>query len=316
MQIETLHFDIYGLVLQWVVVLLKSDNRTLLTTDITCLFLPGLRVGEMRRSYCLITGSTGGLLEITSYSHQKTNEKVLELLVSEELRGKKILDIGAGEGFFCRLVGNHIKEQLGLQPKEILNACDLHPENFKYQEINCDRIDANGGLPYRDHSFDVVVCIEVIEHIEDQFKLAQELYRITKTGGRVILTTPNILNINSRLKFFYSGFWLLYDPLSIRSKDPIHRSGGHIHPITSYYLSYLFLRAGFSSVRLHFDRKKRSAKLLSILFYLPIKLAFAFYHRRLKKKMPLIFEDNREMLKNINSKDMLLSRTIIIEATS
>src|SRR6185369_14438344 len=217
------------------------------------------------------------------YSHAMTNEKVLELLARDDLSRRKLVDIGAGEGYFCKMMGDYLKGKYAVSPAGVLSACDLFPETFKYPEIGCDRIDANGRLPYGDNSFDAVSCIEVVEHIEDQFRLVRELFRITKPGGRVIMTTPNLLNINSRIRFFYSGFGLLYNPLPLHSKDPVHL-GGHIHPVTFYYVAYIFYRAGFTTVNTHFDRKKRSAMAWSFLFYGPLIAAYAGYRLALRAK--------------------------------
>ena len=46
-------------------------------------------------------------------------------------------------------------------------------------------------LPFVDGVFDTVVCSEVIEHVSDPYAVIQELSRVTKVGGNVILTTPN-----------------------------------------------------------------------------------------------------------------------------
>jgi len=49
----------------------------------------------------------------------------------------------------------------------------------------------NPNLPYGDKSFDVVMTIDVHEHLEDPEILNRDLYRMVRSGGRVIVTTPN-----------------------------------------------------------------------------------------------------------------------------
>lgn len=251
-------------------------------------------------------------MEIASYSHVRTNRKVFEILDRDDLRGRKVVDIGAGEGYFCKMLGDYIKDQYAIPPGEIVRGCDLYPEACKYKEVPCDRIDANGTLPYGENSFDAACCIEVIEHIEDQFKLIRELYRIVKPGGRAIVTTPNLLNINSRIRFFYSGFGLLYNPLPLGSVHPVHLDG-HIHPVTYYYLAYMFSRAGFRQVNVHFDRYKRSAMAWSLLLYAPLLLAYKLYEWKLARKNKAAYLENQNFLKQINRFGMIASRTLIIE---
>lgn len=49
----------------------------------------------------------------------------------------------------------------------------------------------SGKLPFPDETFDVVVSIDVHEHLEDPVPVSLELARVTKPGGKVIITTPN-----------------------------------------------------------------------------------------------------------------------------
>jgi SAM-dependent methyltransferase len=251
--------------------------------------------------------------DIRRLSHASTNDTVLALVTSGDLRGRRVLDVGAGEGYFSQLLGEHLKAG-GLQPAAVLRACDLFPAMFRYPDVPCDAIDAAGRLPYDDARFDIVCAVEVVEHLQDQFHFARELYRVTRPGGRTLITTPNLLNVNSRLRYLTSGFWLLFDPLSLSSHDPVH-TAGHIHPVTFYYLAYLFRRAGFRDVRLHVDRRKRSAAALAVL------LAPLFWWgrwrlaARLRRKQPAVYAENAALLAAQNSWALLTSRSVVLEAT-
>jgi SAM-dependent methyltransferase len=250
--------------------------------------------------------------EITSYSHSRTNQKVLELVTAEDPGRKTVLDVGAGEGYFVRLLSEHLRERCGVDPRGRVFACDLHTENYKYPEIECVQGDFQTAIPYEADRFDRVVSIEVIEHIEDTFAFLRELHRVTKPGGRAIVTTPNILNINSRLRAFYSGFALLFNVLPLDSHQPVHTLG-HIHPIGLYYLGYAFRRAGFREVRLHYDRRKRSATFLAAFFYPWIRIQFALFRSLTARKAPDLVRQNEELLRPLNSWDTLTSRTLIVE---
>jgi SAM-dependent methyltransferase len=46
------------------------------------------------------------------------------------------------------------------------------------------------NLDVKDHSFDLVICYHILEHIHDDLKAIKELYRVTKTGGHCIVQTP------------------------------------------------------------------------------------------------------------------------------
>jgi SAM-dependent methyltransferase len=250
---------------------------------------------------------------IVSYSHTKTNDRVLELVAGGDVRNWRIIDVGAGEGFFSQMLGEVIRRQYGIPPSTVLRACDLFPEHFKYADVPCDQVNLDHSLPYAADSFDVACSIEVVEHIENQFAYVRELHRIVKPGGRAIVTTPNILNINSRLRFFHSGFWLLFDPLPLSSNDPVTLAG-HIHPVSFYYLAAMMRRAGFREVRLHFDRAKKSGLALALLCYPFIALPHWLFLWRLRRKSASVYEENRPLLTNLNRLGMLSSRTIVVEA--
>ncbi|MFO7900115.1 MAG: class I SAM-dependent methyltransferase [Planctomycetota bacterium] len=249
--------------------------------------------------------------DIQAYSHTKTSRKISELVTAAGLEGRRFVDVGAGEGYLAQMLGEELKRR-GVEPADALRACDLHPENFKYGDVPCDPIDANGTLPYDDDSFDVVTCIEVVEHVENHFHLVRELGRIVRPGGRVLVTTPNVLNINSRLRFLHSGFGLLFSALPLGVDRPVH-SSGHIHPVSYYYLAHGFHRSGFGQVGVHFDRYKKSGIALAVLLWLPVQIGNALFRMRLRRKKPDIYEENRELLRAINSFGMLTARTIIVE---
>jgi SAM-dependent methyltransferase len=52
------------------------------------------------------------------------------------------------------------------------------------------RSDANDALPFRDEAFSVITCLDVMEHLDKDVDLVQEMFRICRPGGHVILTVP------------------------------------------------------------------------------------------------------------------------------
>ena len=49
------------------------------------------------------------------------------------------------------------------------------------------------SLPCTDGEFDIVLCLETIEHVSQPERLIVELERVTRSGGKLILSTPNVL---------------------------------------------------------------------------------------------------------------------------
>jgi SAM-dependent methyltransferase len=250
---------------------------------------------------------------IASRSLPITNKKVIDILCLHNVWTGKILDLGAGGGYLSFLLAERLLNSGCNSLSEHLSACDLFPQDFKFEKIKCDPCDFNSLLPYSDNTFNAVCSIEVIEHIENIFHFCREIYRILKPEGVAIITTPNILNINSRLRTLAVSFPLLFGPLPLSASTP-QSVGGHINPVSYYYLAYAMKKAGFREIRFHTDRLKNSAKFLTLLFYLPIKVFEKLILNGIKKEDRNAYKENYEFIKKLNSISMLLSRTIIIEA--
>ena len=102
------------------------------------------------------------------------------------LNPKKILDAGCGEGFTLeRLYELKIGKDL-----EGIDASKVAIETGKklYPHLNI-KIGDIYNLPYKDNSFDLVVCTEVLEHLEDPKRALREIIRVSKKY--LLLTVPN-----------------------------------------------------------------------------------------------------------------------------
>lgn len=251
------------------------------------------------------------MTEINSRSHPLTSRKVVDILAQHDVWNGRILDLGCGEGYLSSLIGEAFVSRGVTDLRKHLSACDLFPAEFRYDRISCDRADLNHPFPYEDGLFDAVCSIEVIEHLENHFQFSRELYRILKPGGVAVVTTPNILNLNSRLKAFATGFPILCDPLPISTDTP---KDSHVHPVSYYYLGYILRKTGFREVRMHTDKTKRSAVALASLLYPVVKLLEIPLFRRMERKDGAVFSENRQLLAPINETPMLLGRTAIVEA--
>ncbi len=116
-----------------------------------------------------------------------------------ELPKGKLLDVPAGEGAF-----SFSARELGFD----VTAGDIDPAFFKVAGIQCRFMDMNQRLDAADGEFDYVACLEGVEHLQDPYQFARECNRILRPGGKVIISTPNILNLASRLKYFLLWFLL------------------------------------------------------------------------------------------------------------
>lgn len=249
-------------------------------------------------------------MKIKPLSHSLTTTRVLALLDGLDWSQARIADVGAGNGYFSQALGETLRGR-GLDPAAHIAACDVVPEEFRYAPVACAPIGPDGRLPFADDAFDAVVSIEVVEHVENQFAFLRELARIAKPGATLVITTPNALNANSRLRTLLQGFPLLFDPLPLAAGDVRHLSG-HIHPIGPYFLAVAALRAGLLEPTFHPDRTKTSAVLQTALLAPALWLAARAQRRRLQRKWPGVYEQNAALLAAINGWGMLTCRTTVL----
>jgi ubiquinone/menaquinone biosynthesis C-methylase UbiE len=109
----------------------------------------------------------------------------------EMKKGEKVLDVGCGEGvFLARLVKSYPVNAIGIDisKKSIRTASQIY--SGKSQSLNFQVADAL-QLPFRDKSFSHVLSFDALEHIEDQKKALQEMIRVLKPKGRLLIYTIN-----------------------------------------------------------------------------------------------------------------------------
>ncbi|MEK6916223.1 MAG: class I SAM-dependent methyltransferase [Nanoarchaeota archaeon] len=118
------------------------------------------------------------------------HEKRLKIIVNSipNKNNLKILDAGCGEGHLLQKLYEKNKKYnyIGIDITEaaLLKAKKRCPyANIK--KMNLSR------LEFRNNSFDVITCTEVIEHIYEYERVFSEFKRVLKKGGSLILTFPN-----------------------------------------------------------------------------------------------------------------------------
>jgi 2-polyprenyl-3-methyl-5-hydroxy-6-metoxy-1,4-benzoquinol methylase len=168
-------------------------------------------------------------------------------------------------------------------------------------------------LPYPDDTFDLITFTEVIEHVENHRAVLRDIQRVLKSGGLVLITTPNILNLKSRLRFLFFGFWNLFGPLHVSASDK-YSTGGHINPISYFYLCHSLHDAGLEPVHTGIDKIQRISIPAMILLWLPIALLSRRALAREERKYKTVDESNKPIVKEMNRWRMLLGRTIVVAA--
>ncbi len=119
-------------------------------------------------------------------------EKILE---KSGRKFESALDIGCGVGANTEVLERFSKKTTGvdISKKAIDYAKQKHPSS-RFLLANATK------LPFAKNSFDMVLCSEVIEHVDDR-KAIKEIHRVLKPGGLLMLTVPahmRLWNFNDR----------------------------------------------------------------------------------------------------------------------
>lgn len=180
--------------------------------------------------------------------------------IQSKLIPGKTLNLGSVESeLHDYLIKNTSDEIIGLDVRE-------------EADIQCD---LNQGIPLPDNSFDNVVAGEIIEHVHDPIFFSEEMWRILRPGGRLILTTPNMIGIqhlfcNEKKE---SKRMEMYVP--DRSFYP------HLHYFLEPALRYVLGRAGFKILQVkrlnNFYRRNLPLRLFGFIFskYRPVLFVVA-----------------------------------------
>ena len=107
----------------------------------------------------------------------------------EFVEGKKVLDLACGEGYGSAILAEKAEEVIGIDINEVVikHACTKYvKDNLKFMKSSMTEVAIE-----ENKLFDVIICFEALEHIEEQNKAIAEVKRLLKDGGVFIVSMPN-----------------------------------------------------------------------------------------------------------------------------
>lgn len=104
--------------------------------------------------------------------------------------GRDVLDIGCAGGFMAEELVKKGAKLTGIDPAEQAIEAARARADHMGQDIRYD-VGVGEHLPYPDASFDIVVCVDVLEHVQDLDKVLAEVARVLRPGGLFLYDTIN-----------------------------------------------------------------------------------------------------------------------------
>lgn len=164
-------------------------------------------------------------VELAAAFHDKYNGRPLH-----------ILDLGAGTGGVSAALaadGKHRVVALDIVANEDLRKLK--------NDVRVDQVIASAhDLPFANESFDVVLCLETIEHIPNARAAAREMMRVLRSGGQVMITTPARLRFLTKPDPHYQVRGLALLPDGLQRKVVVDK----LKLTDSYDVQHLFWTAG------------------------------------------------------------------------
>ena len=104
--------------------------------------------------------------------------------LKDNLSGKVVLEAGCGAGRFTELL---LKKGATLVSSDLSSAVEVNAENFPINDKHLVIQSDINDMPYADESFDLVVCLGVIQHTTNSEKTIEDLYKLVKKGGTLVI---------------------------------------------------------------------------------------------------------------------------------
>ena len=152
----------------------------------------------------------------------------------------RVLDLGCGNKPYKKLFEGKCDEYIG---------CDIVQSSENCVDIICEAT----NIPQANNSFDTIFCTQVIEHVDDHNKLLEEMYRLLKPNGHVILSGPMYWHIHEAphdfFRFTKYGFKYIFEKQQFEIMETLANGGKWatfgqmvIHTFPKFLVKFKFFR--------------------------------------------------------------------------
>lgn len=248
---------------------------------------------------------------------EKTDRYLVRTIQELSFEDPLVLNLPAGSGELCRKIAT-----AGIR----LTSADLFPEFSRFKPEAVVKMDMNDHFPFADDHFDVVVCQEGIEHLEDVAGFLRECSRVMRDGGVLLVTTPNFMDLSSRLSFFLTGLKSFHGDLpneeatlwGVADERFYH---GHAFTLPFFEIRYLMRISQFDQITLKSLKNSGTSSLLYCLLrpFMGMMLGRALRRRSRRDRGDSRPHASPDMIDQLCaqalSRELLCAKRICIQAT-
>lgn len=242
-------------------------------------------------------------LEDVTHSRLNGLRFIISYLEENNVAGKKVADLSAGSGFVINLWA---------EAGATIEAYDLYPDVFKQSHLTCSKMDMTRPLPLPSGTYDYVLLMETIEHIPDQFLLMQEISRILKPNGRLILTKPNNSSFSGRLANLWTegerSNMYLPNEKTIIAYDNGNEYLGRFFLLGAQKLRSLAAKSGLVVEKIYPNQLSNASLVWGIFLYPYLWIRSELTRRKLIKNLPSASEEKMA----INDQHQLNTNTTVL----
>lgn len=188
---------------------------------------------------------TGVIDPVTKIYWTLNSEIILKLAMKNSSEGNEILDVGCGVGSYLVGLSKEGRICYGVDPLWETSLVKAH-EKADVEGSNVQLFRAFGEiLPFKGEVFDEILCISTLQHVNDQYKTLQEIKRLLKEKGLLLVSVPQTIRKPTfkRLGVYTMHFNLriLINMLNECGFKVIETKGcGFFPPFTSKILNYCY----------------------------------------------------------------------------
>jgi 2-polyprenyl-3-methyl-5-hydroxy-6-metoxy-1,4-benzoquinol methylase len=144
------------------------------------------------------------MVQVEEY-YKNVRSDILPLIPPE---AGKVLDVGCG-------AGNTVAWLRSIRNVTWAGGVEIHPDAAAEARCKLDTVYTTGvedlELPLAEGSLDLILCLDILEHLVDPWMVVKRLYRLLRPGGTLIASLPNVRNKRVVFPLLFKGSWKYRD---------------------------------------------------------------------------------------------------------